>query len=119
MVSWKALKRLSLISIICIIGNASCNSQPIYKEQSLPELPYAQELQEAIDQVLITHSDYDLGISAAVLVPGHKTWTGVSGYSQSFSDRNLASLMLVAKQADEWIAEQKASAETVTINATT
>lgn len=81
MFSWKLLKRLLLISVICIIGNSSCNSQPGYKEQCLPELSFTQELQEAIDQVLITHSDYDLGISAAVLVPGYRTWTGVSGYS--------------------------------------
>lgn len=27
------------------------------------------------------HTEYDLGISAAVLVPGYRTWTGASGYS--------------------------------------
>ena len=31
---------------------------------------------------MFAHPDYDLGISAAVIVPGFKTWTGVSGNSQ-------------------------------------
>jgi D-alanyl-D-alanine carboxypeptidase len=70
-----------LIGIICIIGNSSCNSQSGYTEQILPELSYAVELQKAIDQVLLQYPEYDLGVSAAVQVPGYGTWTGVSGYS--------------------------------------
>ncbi len=81
MVSCKFLKRLVLISFICTIGNASCNAKISDEEQSLPELPFVHALQEAIDQVLLAYPDYDLGISAAVIVPGYRTWTGVSGYS--------------------------------------
>ena len=81
MMVWKSLKSYLLMSIICSFGMMNCNSQPSYKEQSLPELPFSQELQDAIDQVLNTYSDYDLGISAAVLVPSNRIWTGVSGYS--------------------------------------
>ena len=43
--------------------------------------------------------------------------TGKSGYAQSFSDRYLDSLMDVIAEAKEWIAEQKANAETVTVAA--
>ena len=81
MLIWKLLKRLLLISIICLIGNASCNTKMGYEDPNLPELSFARDLQEAIDQVLLSYSDYDLGISAAVIVLGYRTWTGVSGYS--------------------------------------
>ena len=66
-----------LLSFICVLGNASCTEQHF-----LSELPYAKELQEAIDQVWLAYPDYDLGVSAAIIVPGYETWTGVSGYSQ-------------------------------------
>ncbi len=66
-----------LIGLICVIGNGSCT-----EKQSLSELPYSKELQEAIDQVWLAYPDYDLGVSAAIIVPGYNTWTGVSGYSQ-------------------------------------
>jgi D-alanyl-D-alanine carboxypeptidase len=81
MIIWKLLKRLFLISAICAIGNASCNTNISYEDDNFPELSFAHDLQEAIDQVLLAYPDYDLGISAAVIMPGHRTWTGVSGYS--------------------------------------
>jgi len=43
--------------------------------------------------------------------------TGKSGYSQTFSDRYLDSLINVAEQAKQWIAEKKANAETVSVAA--
>jgi D-alanyl-D-alanine carboxypeptidase len=73
---------LTLISIICIFGNASCHANTGYEDDHLPELAYSQDLQEAIDLVLLAYPEYDLGISAAAIVPGYRTWTGVSGYSQ-------------------------------------
>ena len=82
MVNWKLLKRLLLISSICAVGNAACNSSISTEEPNLPELPFAGDLQEAIDQVLLDYPEHELGISAAVSVPGYRTWTGVSGYSQ-------------------------------------
>ena len=44
-----------------------------------PELPFAQELQDVLDGWLEGHSG--VGISAAIAVPGYKTWVGVSGVS--------------------------------------
>lgn len=73
----KLLKRLLLISMICALGLSSCNPG----EQDLPELPYAQDLQGAIDRVLAAYPEYELGISAAVLLPGYRIWAGASGYS--------------------------------------
>ncbi len=81
MMIWKLLKRLFLISVICAIGNASCKARTSYEDDSLPELPFAHELQGAIDRVLSAYPNYGLGISAAAIVPGYRTWTGVSGYS--------------------------------------
>jgi len=43
--------------------------------------------------------------------------SGKSGYSQTFSDRYLDSLINVAEQAKQWIAEKKDNAETVTVAA--
>jgi D-alanyl-D-alanine carboxypeptidase len=63
------------------MGISSCGLFPLDKEIDLPELPYTNNLQKAIDQVLLAYLEYDLGISAAVLVPGYRTWTGASGYS--------------------------------------
>lgn len=57
-------------------GNGSCSAGA-----RLSELPFSQDLQAAIDQVLADYPDDDLGVSAAIIVPGFKTWTGVSGYS--------------------------------------
>ena len=44
-----------------------------------PELPFAQELQDVLDSWLEEYGG--MGISAAVIVPGYKTWVGVSGVS--------------------------------------
>jgi len=44
-----------------------------------PELPFAQELQDVLDGWLEERGG--MGISAAVIVPEHKTWVGVSGVS--------------------------------------
>jgi D-alanyl-D-alanine carboxypeptidase len=51
-------------------------------QQDLNELPYSEELQTALDRALRDgQGDYDLGISAAVIVPGYEPWVGVSGRS--------------------------------------
>lgn len=44
--------------------------------------------------------------------------TGTFGYSQSFSDYHLEPLAELAREAAVWIAEQKASAETVCLGYT-
>ena len=73
----KSFLMLLAVSCICLIGNVSCSG-----EANLPELPYSQELQEAIDQVVSAYQEHEFGISAAIIVPGFSPWTGVSGYSQ-------------------------------------
>ena len=73
----KSFIMLLAVSCICLFGNVSCSG-----EASLPELPYSQELQEAIDQVVSAYQEHEFGISAAIIVPGFSPWTGVSGNSQ-------------------------------------
>jgi D-alanyl-D-alanine carboxypeptidase len=47
-----------------------------------PELPYGRELEGALDRAQQGGpGGHDLGISAAVIVPGYGMWSGVSGYS--------------------------------------
>jgi D-alanyl-D-alanine carboxypeptidase len=46
---------------------------------ALPELPFAQELQDALDNGLEQYGG--MGISAAIIVPGYANWLGVSGVS--------------------------------------
>lgn len=75
------LYKLLITTITWALAISACNSLTLHKEPDLPELPYAKDLQEAIDQVLLANPDYDLGISAAVLVPGYRIWEGASGYS--------------------------------------
>ena len=58
----------------------------VAEEPSVPQgradLPYAEELQIALDQALLDgQGEYDVGISAAVIVPGYKPWLGFSGNS--------------------------------------
>jgi D-alanyl-D-alanine carboxypeptidase len=81
MVRSNLLLSLLFICFICVAGTVSCDTKISYEEQNLPELSFADDLQEAIDRVLLAYPDYDLGISAAVIVPGYRTWTGVSGSS--------------------------------------
>jgi D-alanyl-D-alanine carboxypeptidase len=81
MVSWKLLRSSLLISLIWVIVISSCKGKKHDEELNLPEPSFTDELQEAIDQVLSAYPDHNLGISAAVIVPGHRTWIGVNGYS--------------------------------------
>ena len=49
------------------------------KSTSEPELPFAKELQDALDNGLVKYNGK--GISVAIITPGYKTWVGVSGVS--------------------------------------
>lgn len=69
-------------------GTPSPSSAP------LPELalPFAQELQDVLDDGLrVTHGT---GVSAAVHVPGQGTWTGVSGMSDLSTSNSIKPEML-------------------------
>ncbi|NIS83083.1 MAG: serine hydrolase [Anaerolineales bacterium] len=83
MVMRKILSWFLLLTAIFICLNCSRGPNTSQEQESLPELAFAQELQEAIDQALLAgQGDHDLGISAAVIVAGHRIWIGVSGNSQ-------------------------------------
>ncbi len=80
---WLSLLMLAVLSVL-IAGMSGC--KPAVPDpppaQDLPELPYAAQLQSALDQALQDgQGAHDLGISAAVLVPGYEPWLGVSGNS--------------------------------------
>lgn len=81
--AWTHLRKLTLIGALFVLAGCSITQEAGVAEQDLPELPYASELQAALDGVLQPDPGYDqLGISAAVIVPGYKTWSGISGNSQ-------------------------------------
>lgn len=69
------LSALALLAML--LGMAACTQPEL-------ELPFAQELQDAVDAGL---EKYDggkggtPGVSVAVIVPGYSTWLGVSGVS--------------------------------------
>jgi len=73
----KFLGWLLIVSLTTALLLAAC-------AQLEPELPFAQELQDAVDVGL---EKYDSGkggtpgISVAVIVPGYSTWLGISGIS--------------------------------------
>lgn len=81
----KWFSRLFLAALCVLIAGVS-GCMPAVPDpaplQELPELPYAAQLQSALDQALQEgQGAHDLGISAAVLVPGYEPWLGVSGNS--------------------------------------
>ena len=58
-------------------------TKELHSRLKLPDLPYGGELQAALELALQqSQGSYDLGISAAVVVPGYEPWTGVTGDSQ-------------------------------------
>ena len=82
-IGWKFLGNCVLLCLLCSRAvNCSYSSTSPREEPSLPALPFASQLQDAISQALPSNQDQpDLGISAAVIVPGYSTWAGVSGNS--------------------------------------
>jgi D-alanyl-D-alanine carboxypeptidase len=58
-------------------------SAPFLEDQALPTLPFTLELQQALEDGLEAgRGGFDLGVSAAISVPGHAPRVGVSGFSQ-------------------------------------
>lgn len=73
-----------LIVVAFLLTACASELSPVKEETSLGVLPCANQLQNAIDGSLAEiQGKYELGISAAVIVPGYETWWGVSGNSQS------------------------------------
>jgi D-alanyl-D-alanine carboxypeptidase len=78
----RTIAKLLTVAFVCLAGIASCRTLESNEEPDLTQLPFAHDLQGAIEQVLHTTQEQDeLGISAAVIVPGYKTWFGVTGFS--------------------------------------
>jgi D-alanyl-D-alanine carboxypeptidase len=78
----KLIRGIILTGFICTFALASCREKTISAEDNLPELPFSQDLLSAIEEVLSSYPQDELGISAAVLAPGYRVWASASGYSQ-------------------------------------
>src|SRR4030065_713974 len=81
--------RRSITILLCgglSLAAAACVppvTKALHSRPKRPALPYAGELQAALELALQeAQGSYDLGISAAAVVPGYKPWTGVTGNSQ-------------------------------------
>lgn len=72
-------KKVFASILIAILLLLSACSQTKSESENLPELPYAQELQNALADGLEQYGGK--GISVAVIVPGYRPWVGVSGIS--------------------------------------
>src|SRR3989304_198182 len=80
--------RRSITILLCgALGVAAVACVPpvtkeLHSRLKLPSLPYAGKLQAALELALQeAQGSYDLGISAAAVVPGYKPWSGVTGNS--------------------------------------
>ena len=71
---WLPCIILAVFSLLTGCGRSSENSLT-----HQPELPFTQELQNALKDGLVLYGG--MGISAAVIVPGYQMWSGVSGIS--------------------------------------
>lgn len=67
--------------ILVIVASISACGIPAEKHTptAQPEIPFAKELQSAVDNGLREYGGK--GISVAVIVPGYETWMGVAGIS--------------------------------------
>jgi D-alanyl-D-alanine carboxypeptidase len=75
--------RLLITALLCCLLATSCTTISGLRESNPQELPYAAELQGAIERAVASaESDVELGVSAAVIAPGYNPWRGVSGLSQ-------------------------------------
>lgn len=67
----KPSRPLSAVFVVTVL--AACGTR------SEPSLPYAAELQDVLDRT--REAANVMGVSAAIVVPGHRPWVGVSGES--------------------------------------
>lgn len=78
----KVVMRHLLLGVTLVLAGCTPTPKTAREDAHLPELPFAHELQDALDHALqSSQGDHDLGISAAVIVPGYRPWSGVSGNS--------------------------------------
>lgn len=84
----KGIKFFLPMALLWIVGFISCSQKP----PVFPEVPFSDMLQDVIDSKL---EDYDgTGVSVAVVIPGYKTWCGVSGMSDSSTSEPVQPDML-------------------------
>ena len=78
----KILMPIILLIIILVLTSYISSSAVSITPPIETELSYTQELQDALDTALEVGSvGHQLGVSAAIIIPGHKIWVGVSGVS--------------------------------------
>ena len=71
---------LACILLLTACGTPAAEPAPTANSPTTQsELPFAQELQNALDNGLKQYGG--MGISAAVIAPGYEPWVGVSGVS--------------------------------------
>ena len=75
----KILTKILLLNTLLALTAFSVSPAVSTKPTSEPELPFAKELQDTLDNGLKKYNGN--GISAAVIAPGYKAWVGVSGVS--------------------------------------
>ncbi|MHC4143125.1 MAG: hypothetical protein ACYSUF_15110, partial [Planctomycetota bacterium] len=72
----------SLLALALVPAGCARVPEADREREPRPELPFGRELRDALDRALQGGpGEHDLGISAAVIVPGYGMWSGVSGYS--------------------------------------
>jgi D-alanyl-D-alanine carboxypeptidase len=79
MAFYKALTRVLLLGTVLTLTIFSDSPAISAKPVSQPELPFARELQNVLDNGIKKINGK--GISITLIVPGYKTWVGVSGVS--------------------------------------
>jgi len=82
MIFWKIFRILISSCLFYLTGIFACSPGNISKLGEPPEIPYAAQLQGAVEEVLSDIPVHNpIGISAAVIDPDYRIWKGVGGYS--------------------------------------
>jgi D-alanyl-D-alanine carboxypeptidase len=84
----KRIKSILLMALLWIFGFISFSQ----KSPVFPEIPFSDLLQDVIDSEL--ESNNGTGVSVAVVIPGYKTWCGISGMSDPSASQTVQSDML-------------------------
>jgi D-alanyl-D-alanine carboxypeptidase len=77
----RLFKQVLSLGTLLVLTTISVGSATLAKPVSKPELPFAKELQDELDNGI--KKIKGKGISVAIIVPEYKTWIGVSGVSHS------------------------------------
>lgn len=72
-------KYFTIVILLAMLLLTACGTPAANSPANHSALPFAQELQQALDNGLEQYGG--MGISAAVIIPGYEMWTGVSGIS--------------------------------------